>query len=117
MKVLIDQNPPLSPATLHILLALAGGELHGYGIIQEVARHSEGRYRIGSGTLYDNLKKLLDSGLVKETLKAKSADGEERRYYSLTADGQGVLASEIGRLERVVSEANLRLAARKPWQV
>ena len=55
---------PLSPATLHILLPLAVQELHGYGIMQEVARQSEGRYKLGPGTLYDNLPRMLDQGLV-----------------------------------------------------
>ena len=60
---------PLSPATLHILLALAGEELHGYGIMQEVARQSEGRYKLGPGTLYDNLQRMLDQGLVQEVTR------------------------------------------------
>ncbi len=72
MKVDPDKTPPLSPATLHILLALAGGDLHGYGIIQEIARHSEGHYKPGPGTLYDNLKKLMDAGLVADVLKSAS---------------------------------------------
>ena len=56
---------PLSPATLHILLSLAGEERHGYGMMQEVARQSEGRYKLGPGTLYDNLQKLMMHGLVE----------------------------------------------------
>ena len=64
MKLKAAKNPPLSSATLHILLALAGGNLHGYGIIKEVARNPDGHYRSGPGTSYDNLKKLMDSGLV-----------------------------------------------------
>ena len=64
MKLKAAKNPPLSSATLHILLALAGGNLHGYGIIKEVARNSDGHYRLGPGTLYDNLKKLMDAGLI-----------------------------------------------------
>src|ERR1700741_1210955 len=60
---------PLSPAALHILLALAGADLHGYGIMQEIARQSAGQYKIGPGTLYDNLKKLVNQGLLEETSK------------------------------------------------
>ena len=66
MKSETTKNAPLSSATLHILLALAGGDLHGYGIIKEVARNSDGHYTLGPGTLYDNLKKLMDAGLVSD---------------------------------------------------
>ena len=102
-----NKPSPLSPATLHILLALAGGDLHGYGIIQEVARHSEGHYRLGPGTLYDNLKKLMEAGLVADA--AKSTDEEERRFYTLTMDGRSALSVEIDRLQNVVREARSRL--------
>jgi DNA-binding PadR family transcriptional regulator len=112
MRTAIDKTSPLSPATLHILLALAGGDLHGYGIIQEVARHSEGHYRLGPGTLYDNLKKMMDGGLVVDAPSAADA-GDERRFYRLTVDGGSVLAAEVDRLERVVEEARLRLQGRR----
>ena len=95
---------PLSPATLHVLLALTGGDLHGYGIMLEVARQSGGRYKIGPGTLYDNLKKLLKLGLVEE-----SAEVASRREYRLTALGGEVLAAETERLEGVVREARRAL--------
>jgi DNA-binding PadR family transcriptional regulator len=111
MKPASSKTPPLSPATLHILLALAGGDLHGYGIIQEIARHSEGHYKLGPGTLYDNLKKLMDAGLVAD---APAAKGDDRRFYTLTQAGGGALSAETDRLHRVVREARLRLAERKP---
>ena len=57
---------PLSPATLHILLALAAEDRHGYGIMQDIARQSEGKYKLGPGTLYDNLQKLMNQGMVEE---------------------------------------------------
>ena len=60
----MNQFLPLSPASLHILLALAGEDMHGYGIMQEVARQSEGAYKLGPGTLYDNLRRLMDQELV-----------------------------------------------------
>ncbi len=110
------KNPPLSSATLHILLALAGANLHGYGIIKEVARNSDGHYRLGPGTLYDNLKKLMDAGLVADapissTSKRRSASTKEddRRFYTLTKEGKDALAAEVDRLQRVVSKARLRL--------
>src|SRR5580658_3208544 len=110
------KSPPLSPATLHILLALAGGNLHGYGIIQEVARNTDGRYRLGPGTLYDNLKKLMDTGLVADApkaapsrRKAASARDDDRRFYALTKEGRAALTIEVDRLQSVVTKARLRL--------
>jgi len=110
------RNSPLSPATLHILLALARGNLHGYGIIQEVARNTDGRYRLGPGTLYDNLKKLMDTGLVADAPKSaaskrKSAAVKEddRRLYTLTKEGRAALTVEVDRLQSVVTQARLRL--------
>jgi DNA-binding PadR family transcriptional regulator len=120
-----DLSPflPLSPATLHILLALAGEDRHGYGIMQEVARQSEGQYKLGPGTLYDNLKKLMNHRLVEESSKAttttapKAAIDERdsrRRYYRLTTVGRQVLAAEVTRLEQVLREAKTHLRALKP---
>jgi len=99
---------PLSPATLHLLLALTGGELHGYGIMLEVARQSGGQYKIGPGTLYDNLKKLLKLGLVEETA-AEGSEDPPRRRYRLTDTGGAVLAAETKRLTGVVQVARLAL--------
>lgn len=100
---------PLSPATLHILLSLAGEDRHGYGIMQEVARQSEGQYRLGPGTLYDNLQKLMTNGMVRETSPRKAGDDPRRRYYRLTPLGRSVLTAEIARLESVVREAAIHL--------
>src|SRR5580704_16765727 len=96
---------PLSPANLHILLALAGEDLHGYGIMLEVARQSEGQYKLGPGTLYDNLQRLQDSGIVDEAPRRPAEDDPRRRYYRLTALGRGILSAEVARLEGVVREA------------
>ena len=95
---------PLSPATLHVLLALASGDLHGYGIMLEVARQSGGQYKIGPGTLYDNLKKLLKEGLV-EDCAAGVAGPASRRTYHLSELGSAVLAAETERLTGVLLEA------------
>ena len=103
------KSPPLSAATLHILLALAGGNLHGYGIIQEVARNSDGHYRLGPGTLYDNLQKLIERRFIQELGHRAEDDDPRRRYYRLTSRGRGVLAAEVMRLEGVVREGKLRL--------
>jgi DNA-binding PadR family transcriptional regulator len=104
---------PLSPATLHILLSLAGDDLHGYGIMQEVARQSEGKYKLGPGTLYDNLQKLIRHKLVQELGRRAGDDDPRRRYYRLTSAGRGVLAAETARLAGVVREARLRLQIAK----
>jgi DNA-binding PadR family transcriptional regulator len=105
---------PLSPAALHILLALGGEDLHGYGIMQEVARQSEGRYKIGPGTLYDNLKKMMSQGLVEETSGPSAATDPRRRYYRLKALGRTVLGEELKRLETVLREARTNLKFLKP---
>ena len=100
---------PLAPAALHILLSLAGEDRHGYGIMQEVARQSEGQYKLGPGTLYDNLQKLMNQGMVEEADRPSKNDDPRRRYYRLTSFGRGVLAAEIARLEGVVREARIHL--------
>jgi len=109
MKENFSSFLPLSPATLHILLSLAGQDRHGYGIMQEVARQSEGRYKLGPGTLYDNLQKLMSNGLVEESPRRAPEDDPRRRYYRLTAGGRGVLSAEVTRLETVVREARVHL--------
>lgn len=124
MKHSINSFLPLSPAELHILLALAPEDLHGYGIMQEVARQSQGQYKLGPGTLYDNLKKLMNHRLVEESAKATSASSKtasatddrdsRRRYYRLTSIGSQVLAAEVTRLEQVLREAKTHLRALKP---
>jgi DNA-binding PadR family transcriptional regulator len=100
---------PLSPAALHILLSLAGEELHGYAIMQEVQRQSEGKYKLGPGTLYDNLQKMIERRLVEEMGQKAGDDDPRRRYYRLSTLGRGVLAAEIARLDGVVREGKLRL--------
>jgi DNA-binding PadR family transcriptional regulator len=102
---------PLSPAVLHILLALVSEDRHGYGIMQEVARQSEGRCKLGPGTLYDNLEKLSEQGVVEESRRTSAADSR-RRYYRLTAFGRRLLATEIARLEGMVRHAKPHLRLR-----
>jgi DNA-binding PadR family transcriptional regulator len=104
-----NQLLPLSPAAFHILLALAGEHLHGYGIMQEVARQSDGQYRLGPGTLYDNLRKMLQIGLIEETRARSANDDPRRRYYRLNASGRRLLSAEVRRLEGVLREARAHL--------
>ncbi|HEX6771960.1 MAG TPA: PadR family transcriptional regulator [Acidobacteriaceae bacterium] len=100
--------PPLSNAVTHILLALARRDLHGYGIMQEIAAISGGEYKLGPGTLYDNLKTLLASGVVTEFTE-KNVPGEARRLYHLTDSGAVVLDAELKRLRNVVQAGRKRL--------
>src|SRR3954454_15810230 len=90
---------PLSPAILHILLALAAEDRHGYGIMQEVTRQSQGQYKLGPGTLYDNLQKLVTQGMVEEAAAPSADDDPRRRYYKLSRFGRNVLSAEITRLD------------------
>jgi len=92
---------PLSTAAQYILLALADRDLHGYGIIQDVRELSEGSYAIGPGTLYDNLKKLMNTGLVADAPRAADKE-DDRRFYRITLNGRKALAVEIARLENLV---------------
>jgi DNA-binding PadR family transcriptional regulator len=107
---------PLSPAALHILLALAEEERHGYGIMQEVARASNDQYRIGPGTLYENLQKLLAQGLIREVARRDEIDGR-RRYYKLTSLGIRVAACEIDRLEGIFRKAKSHLRPIKAGKI
>jgi DNA-binding PadR family transcriptional regulator len=101
---------PLTPAVFHILLALAGGERHGYGIMREIAESSGGQLRIGPGTLYRSIKQMLALGLIAEAEERPDPelDDERRRYYRLTDFGLRVARAEAARLERLVSVARAR---------
>jgi DNA-binding PadR family transcriptional regulator len=109
----LKSNPPspLSPAALQILAALATEDLHGYGIIQAVSAQSQGRIRIGPGTLYDNLKRFMEQGWVRDLQPASDND---RRLYRLTAAGKTALLYEISRLDDLVRETKRHLKGMKP---
>jgi DNA-binding PadR family transcriptional regulator len=98
---------PLSSSVFHILLALSDGDLHGYGIMQEVAEHSSGQIRLGPGTLYGAIKRLVGNGLIVEADERPDPqlDDERRRYYRLTDFGQKVLKAEVQRISKLVSVA------------
>ena len=109
-----DRDPeallPLTPAMFHILLALADGDRHGYAIGVEVDRQTEGRVKIGPGTLYGLVKRLLADGLILETDERPDPefDDERRRYYRLTDFGRRVASAEAARLEALVTTARAR---------
>jgi DNA-binding PadR family transcriptional regulator len=97
---------PLKPAELDVLLALAGGEMHGYGIRKEVEARAGGR-AFGPGTLYRTLDGLLERGWVEEA-GAEEEGGRRRRYYRITGSGMEAAAAEVGRLEGIVARARER---------
>jgi DNA-binding PadR family transcriptional regulator len=101
---------PLREPTFLILTALAGGLLHGYGLIAEVARLSENRITLRPGTLYGALDRLVDAGLVAVDSE-EVVEGRLRRYYRLSEPGRGVLAAETERMRRNVEAASIRLRA------
>ena len=105
---------PLSPAAFYILLALSNDDRHGYGIMQEVARQSDGKYKLGPGTFYDNLEKLIERGAVKEVPRKSANDDPRRRYYRMTGFGRNLFLSEVSRLDSAVREAKLRLRGARP---
>jgi DNA-binding PadR family transcriptional regulator len=98
---------PLTPAMHHILLALLEGEQHGYAIMQSVEALSDGAMRMGPGTLYGTIKRLLESRLVEETpVRPSEDDDERRRYYRLTRSGRDAVRAETARLSRLVRFAS-----------
>jgi DNA-binding PadR family transcriptional regulator len=106
-----DRSPeellPLSPAGFHILLALADRERHGYAIMSEVGATTDGRIKLGPGTLYGTIKRLLATRLVEESDERPDPelDDERRRYYRLTPFGRRVLQAEVHRFAQLVRAA------------
>ena len=108
--------PPLPPAAFHILLVLAGGENHGYAIMREVAEHTQGKMRLGPGSLYGTIKRMLADSWIEETDERPDPelDDERRRYYRLTGAGRKVVRAEAERLEQLVSIARDKRLLRTP---
>jgi DNA-binding PadR family transcriptional regulator len=105
----VENSAPLTPAMFHVLLALAGEDLHGYAILKEVELRTSGEVKLSTGTLYGIIKRLLNDGLIIERRERPSAhDDERRRYYRLTPKGREVAAAEAERLEKVVALARAR---------
>lgn len=97
----------VSEQVFHILLSLVDGPMHGYGVIQQVERRTDGRLTLGSGTLYSAIKRMLKAGWVEETA-VPDAEDPRRRYYRLTADGRGIVRAEARRLEELVRHARAK---------
>jgi DNA-binding PadR family transcriptional regulator len=98
---------PLTPAVLHILLALTDGERHGYGIMKQVEADSHRKVKMGPGTLYGSLRRMIDAGLIQEsdTKADPELDDQRRIYYQITGVGRAALAAELDRYREVVAIA------------
>ena len=106
---------PMTPAVFHVLLALTGGARHGYAIMQDVREHTDGTLRLGAGTLYGTIDRLIRDGYVREVdgPVAESSRDARRRFYRITPDGRRALDEEVVRLERIVKTARtIRRAAK-----
>jgi DNA-binding PadR family transcriptional regulator len=105
-----DEFLPLTPAVFNILLALADGEKHGYGIMQEVEANTKGQVLMGPGTLYGSIKRMLQADLIVETDERADPDMDDqrRRYYKLTALGRRALRMEAERLASQVQIARTK---------
>src|ERR1051325_7062525 len=103
----VESLLPLTPAVFHILITLADGEAHGYAIMQEVRRRSGGAVRLGPGTLYGAISRLLEDGIIEESEERPDPemDDTRRRYYRLTKFGGRVLAAGTERLAGLVKDA------------
>lgn len=103
-------NKPLTPAVLHILLALSTTKRHGYGIMKQVESDSKGKVNMGPGTLYGSIRRMIDGGLICECDKEidPELDDERRVYYEITGLGQKALAAELQRYREVVAVAKRR---------
>ena len=111
----VESFLPLTPAVFHILLTLADGEAHGYAMMQEVNRRSAGTVRLGPGTLYGPISRLLEDGVIEESEERPDPkmDDTRRRYYRLTKLGGRILAAETERLADLVRAARSTKAVRK----
>lgn len=99
---------PLTPAVFYVLFSLADGEKHGYAIMQETSVLSDGKFRMGPGTLYTTLQRLLDLGLIEEVEKKHSSEDSRRRYYRLAGRAKSLLQDELARIDSVVRLARRR---------
>jgi len=105
----VEELLPLPPATLHILLAVADGERHGYAIIQDVEARTGGELRMSAGTLYRSVARMVEQGLIAEVRKRRTRDEDERRrYYKITPFGTAVARAELRRLSQLVEMARSR---------
>ena len=98
----------LTAAVFYVLLSLSIKERHGYEILKYVEANSQGRVRLGPGTLYTTLKRMLDAGLISELIDRPENDDARRRYYKLSPRGQAELGAELGRMQHALKLAGKR---------
>ena len=103
---------PLKPQDFHILFVLLDGERHGYGMVKEIDRQTNGQVRLEAGNLYRSVRRLIKQGLIAESDRrpAPESDDERRRYYSVSEFGRQVVTAETDRMRSVVAAAEARLA-------
>jgi DNA-binding PadR family transcriptional regulator len=111
-----DEHLPLTPTLFHLLLALADGEKHGYAIIKEVHRRTDGKVRLSAGSLYTLIRRSVEDGLIVECDERPdpALDDERRRYYRLSEHGRALAIAETRRLEHTVGRARAKLALPRP---
>jgi len=102
---------PLTPAMFQVLVALADGEKHGYAVIKDVARRTDGKVRLRAGTLYTVIRRFVDDGLIQESSERPdpALDDERRRYYRLTDRGRAVAVAEARRMADTLAQARAKL--------
>jgi DNA-binding PadR family transcriptional regulator len=107
---------PLTPAVLHILLALADRERHGYGIMQEVSARTDGKVILGPGTLYGTINRMLQAGLLQESPERTDPElnEERRRYYRITGKGRRAAVAEVERLQELIRVARAKRLLPRP---
>ena len=106
----MNAEASMTPAVYQILLSLADGDRHGYGIMQEVDERTDGEMRLGPGTLYRSIKGLRKAGLIEalEVAAPKRGDDDRRRFYRITDSGRRMLEDEARRLARLVAQAETK---------
>jgi DNA-binding PadR family transcriptional regulator len=107
---------PLTQAVFHILLALAEGDQHGYRIMRLIDEHTNGRFRMGPGTLYGSIKRMLEDGLIIEVVntETKPETDQRRRYYRLTGKGRQALQDEAERINLLAEQLRAKRLVQKP---
>lgn len=105
-----SRHLPLTPAMFQVLVALADGEKHGYAVIKDVARRTDGKVRLRAGTLYTVIRRFVDDGLIQESAERPdpALDDERRRYYRATGLGRAVLEAETQRMATLVGAARAK---------
>ena len=110
MKPDLESLLPLRPVEFLVLLVLADGERHGYGIVQDIRTRTDGKVKLLPGNLYGVLRRLMDSGLLTESSRrpAEDLDDQRRRYYRITNSGKQILAADAARMKGLVQQVEER---------